>query len=72
MTKPIQALRCVRQQFFLTQVSMLLHQANLDIQYAEGISFPTPNIYYRCSGISKTIVLLSHVSFTQYGRISSI
>ena len=25
-------------------------QANLDIQYAEGISFPTPNIYYSTGG----------------------
>lgn len=25
-------------------------QANLDIQYAEGISFPTPNVYYSTGG----------------------
>ena len=25
-------------------------QANLDIQYTEGISFPTPNIYYSTGG----------------------
>lgn len=27
-----------------------LEQANLDIQYTEGISFPTPNIYYSTGG----------------------
>ena len=27
-----------------------IYQANLDIQYTEGISFPTPNIYYSTGG----------------------
>ena len=28
----------------------MVKQANLDIQYTTGISFPTPNIYYSTGG----------------------
>ena len=31
-------------------MTSFLGQANLDIQYTTGISFPTPNIYYSTGG----------------------
>ncbi|THH21106.1 hypothetical protein EW146_g402 [Bondarzewia mesenterica] len=36
-------------------VAGYLEQANLDVQYTEGLTFPTPNVYYSTPGTAPTI-----------------